>query len=50
MKNPYPRTKLIGLLAATCLALACFALSPQARADSPGRLDTERNTAEVTMR
>ncbi len=32
MKNLHPRTKLIGFLAAICLALACFLLSPQARA------------------
>jgi hypothetical protein len=32
MKNLHPPKKLIGLLAAACLALACFVLSPQARA------------------
>ena len=33
MKNLHPQTKLIGLFAAICLTLACFVLSPQARAD-----------------
>jgi hypothetical protein len=32
MKNLHPRTKLIDLLAAACLGLACFGLSPQAQA------------------
>ena len=35
MKNLHPRSKLIAFLAAVCLALACFALSPQARAVCP---------------
>jgi hypothetical protein len=32
MKHLHPQTKLIGFLAAACLALACLALSPQAQA------------------
>ena len=40
MKNLHSEIKPIGLLAAVCLALACFALSPQARADCQEGCDT----------
>ena len=43
MKNPHPRTKLTSLLAVG-LALACFALSPQARAVCQEGCLTNQNT------
>ena len=44
MKNLRPRIKLIGLFAGACLALACFALSPQARAVCQEGCLTSNNT------